>query len=151
MRATGAFRLLAVLTISAAALAGTWGSESHAARTGPQFRVKVAVIGQQAQVSTIGQEVRQGSGLCTSRNLPGAYGAVVTVVCSTGVVVELIAGDPARQWSPMHGGAYRFLLPYLGAGVMEPHSSLHTGLGTVTSWRVVHLVDREYLEMTVRW
>jgi len=28
---------------------------------------------------------------------------------------------------------------------------LYAGAGTITSWRVVHLTDWEYLEMTVGW
>jgi hypothetical protein len=91
------------------------------------------------------------SAFCRVRNMPGAYGAVVTVVCSTGTVVEI--GPPANQasWLPIHGGSYRFLPPVSLAGVMSPGSDMDTGLGTVTSWRVFKVADRDFLEMTVRW
>lgn len=91
------------------------------------------------------------SAFCRVRNMPGAYGAVVTVVCSTGVVVEI--GPPANQasWLPIHGGSYRFLPPVSLAGVMSSGSDMDTGLGTVTSWRVFKVADRDFLEMTVRW
>jgi len=92
-----------------------------------------------------------GSAFCRVRNMPGSYGAVVTVVCSTGTVVEI--GPPAEHasWLPIHGGSYRFLPPVSLAGVMSPGSDMDTGLGTVTSWRVFKVADRDFLEMTVRW
>ena len=92
-----------------------------------------------------------GSAFCRVRNMPGAYGAVVTVVCATGTVVEI--GPPADQaaWLPIHGGAYRFLPPVSLAGVMSGDSDMDTGLGTVTSWRVFKVAGRDFLEMTVRW
>ncbi|HLX24892.1 MAG TPA: hypothetical protein VKR38_16205 [Usitatibacter sp.] len=91
------------------------------------------------------------SAFCHVRNMPGSYGAVVTVVCSTGTVVEI--GPPAdhASWLPIHGGSYRFLPPVSLAGVMSPGSDMDTGLGTVTSWRVFKVSDRDFLELTVRW
>jgi hypothetical protein len=81
----------------------------------------------------------------------GSYGSVVTVVCATGVVVEIWPPDSRSSWGPAHGGSYRFLPPVSLAGVMSGSLDMNTGLGTVTSWRVITLVDRDYLEMTVRW
>ncbi len=91
------------------------------------------------------------SAFCRVRNMPGSYGAVVTIVCATGTVVEI--GPPANHasWLPIHGGSYRFLPPVSLAGVMSPGSDMDTGLGTVTSWRVFKVADRDFLEMTVRW
>jgi hypothetical protein len=91
------------------------------------------------------------SGLCRITNMPGAYGAVVTVVCATGVVVEIWSPDTRSSWLPTHGGSYRFLPPVSLAGVMSGSLDMNTGLGTVTSWRVINLADRDLLEMTVRW
>ncbi|HUP29716.1 MAG TPA: hypothetical protein VM122_06045 [Usitatibacter sp.] len=91
------------------------------------------------------------TGLCRRIDLPGAMGAIVTVVCSTGVVVEIGPGEASKPWGWIHGGAYRFLPPISSAGVNSASMDIDTGLGTVTSWRVVHLSDRDYLEMTVRW
>jgi hypothetical protein len=34
---------------------------------------------------------------------------------------------------------------------MSGSLDMNTGLGTVTSWRVIKLADRDLLEMTVRW
>ena len=92
-----------------------------------------------------------GSGLCRVRNMRGAYGATVTVVCATGVVVEIWPPDSRSSWEPTHGGSHRFLPPVSLAGVMSGSLDMNTGLGTVTSWRVISLADRDYLEMTVRW
>jgi hypothetical protein len=80
--------------------------------------------------------------------LPGSFGAMVTVVCSTGVVVEVAPSQRGNPTAAVHGGAYRFFLP---VGLAEPGKPWETGAGTVTSWRVVHLEDRSYLEMTVGW
>ena len=81
---------------------------------------------------------------------PGSFGAIVTVVCRTGVVVELAPSRPGDPGAAVHGGAYRFHPP---VAFVEPGSASDqsTGAGTVTSWRVVHLADRSYVEMTVRW
>jgi hypothetical protein len=91
------------------------------------------------------------SGLCRISNMPGAYGAVVTVVCATGVVVEIWSPNSRSSWLPTHGGSYRFLPPVSLAGVMSGSLDMNTGLGTVTSWRVIKMADHDLLEMTVRW
>jgi hypothetical protein len=102
---------------------------------------------------TLGEGNAEGSGtdFCRVSHPPGAFGADVTVVCSTGVVVEVSPDATGRRyWRPTHGGAYQYLLPYPGTGVIGG-TDLYTGLGTVTSWRVVQMADREYLELMVRW
>jgi len=80
--------------------------------------------------------------------LPGSFDAIVTVVCSTGVVVEIAPRQIGNPMAAVHGGAYRYFLP---VGLAEPGKPWETGSGTVTSWRIVHLEDRSYLEMTVGW
>lgn len=120
----------------------------NAGEAGASFNVHV-VIGKSDEITV---PPPPAGDFCRSSNVPGAFGAEVTVVCSTGVVVDVSpSGRAGRQVTPVPGGAYRYLLPYPWAGVMGDPSDLHTGLGTVTSWRVVHLVDRDYLEMMVRW
>jgi hypothetical protein len=117
---------------------------AHAGEAGSKFVVEV----------TLNEglpPVPPDSAFCRVRNMPGSYGATVTVVCSTGTVVEI--GPPANQasWLPIHGGSYRFLPPVSLAGVMSLGSDMDTGLGTVTSWRVFKVADRNFLEMTVHW
>ena len=91
------------------------------------------------------------SAFCRSTNLPGAFGATVTVVCSTGVVVDVSSGESGMPWVPMHGGAYRYLVQVRRADELLATVDSYTGLGTVTSWRVVQLANREYVELTVGW
>jgi hypothetical protein len=92
------------------------------------------------------------SAFCRLTNAPGAFGATVVVVCSTGVVVDQIA--PSRTGAsraPLPGGAYRFATQVTREGLIIDERDIYSGLGTITSWRRVNLIDREYLEMTVNW
>ena len=78
-----------------------------------------------------------------------AFGAVVTVVCSTGEVVDIQSGSQAGSTSPAHGGANRYILQR--PGEMPYPIDSFTELGTVATWRVVRSSDRVYLEMLVGW
>jgi len=99
------------------------------------------------------------SAFCRSDSMPGSFGATVTLVCSTGVVVDISPGrGPYRQGDPLHphgflqfGGAYRYVTQVNWAGQILGPVDIYSGLGTITSWRVVNLVDREYVEMTLNW
>ena len=132
--------------LAAFATAVSLPAAAGAATAGFQVRVALALPG-----SGVPPGTGPGPDFCRLENAPGAFGAILTVVCRTGVVVELSPAPGARGWSPIHGGAYRFLPPVSHAGVLSAESNFQTGLGTVTSWRVVNLHDRDYLEMTVRW
>ena len=88
--------------------------------------------------------------LCRSSNVPGAFGAIVTVVCSTGTVTDISAIAAGPPFRAIHGGAYRFLTR-TGAGEIFHNIDSYTGNGTTTAMRVVRLLDREYIEMTVGW
>jgi hypothetical protein len=115
-----------------------------AATAATRFEVKVTLA------SGVGP-APQGD-FCRLSNAPGAFGAILTVVCRTGVVVQVESPAGAPGWSAIQGGGQRYhLSSFAQAGVMSGTSDLHTGLGTVTSWRLVNLADRDYLEMTVRW
>lgn len=131
-------------------LAFAFAGALQGAQTGSQFSVQV-ILQSQNKVQDQGPPAGSGSGLCRIRNMRGAFGAMVTVVCATGVVVEIWPPDSRSSWAPTHGGSYRFLPPVSLAGVMSGSLDMNTGLGTVTSWRVIKLADRDYLEMTVRW
>jgi len=94
------------------------------------------------------------SGFCTSGPSKYTFGAVVTVVCETGSLVNIEAPNTALAWTFLHGGAYRYMhiaeneLPgrRLAGGVDS-----YTGPGTITSWRMVSLADRDYLEIQIGW
>ena len=94
------------------------------------------------------------AGFCSRHSDPSTFGAIVNIVCATGVVVSLEAPKNAVAWTPIHGGAYRFtrVSPDEIWGVQYVQTALsYTGVGTVTSWRMVSLADREYLELLVDW
>ena len=90
------------------------------------------------------------TGLCRSSNVPGAFGAIVTVVCSTGTVTDISAIATGLPTRAIHGGAYRFLTR-AGDGEILDNIDNYTGNDTATAMRVVRLLDREYIEMTVSW
>ena len=91
------------------------------------------------------------SAFCRSSNPPGSFGATVTYVCSTGAVVDISPSHPGMPWSPTHGGAYRYITQVQVGGQLVGTVDIYSGLGTITSWRVVNLVDRQYVEMTLNW
>ncbi len=78
-----------------------------------------------------------------------AFGAVVTVVCSTGEVVDIHSNEQGGSASPRHGGANRYVLQR--PGELPYAIDSFTDLGTIATWRVVRSSDRVYLEMLVGW
>lgn len=94
------------------------------------------------------------SGFCRSEPSTGTFGAIVTFVCRTNSIVTLGAPQSAVAWVPIHGGAYRFIhleSKGLPDRVVRIGIDGYTGIGTVTSWRVVTLTERDYLEMMIGW
>ena len=115
---------------------------ANAAQISAPFKVKVSVGG---EIS---------GGICSRHTDPSTFGAIVNIVCATGTLVGLEAPKNAVAWTPVHGGAYRFtrVSPDEIRGVSYVQSTgSYTGIGTVTSWRMVSLADREYLEMLIDW
>lgn len=77
---------------------------------------------------------------------------MVTVVCSTGAVVDIEPGKQAgHPYTPMHGGSYRYVTHVTPNGNLADTEDAFGGAGTTTAWRVVHLTGRDYLEMTLGW
>ena len=101
--------------------------------------------------------LRQGAGgrepstLCRNTGVAGAFGATVTVVCSTGALVDIAPDRHAAIGRPLHRGAYRFVTQVNWNGDWLDSLDDPAGMGTITTWRVVKLVDRNYLEMTIGW
>jgi hypothetical protein len=91
------------------------------------------------------------SAFCRTTNAPGSFGATVTVVCKTGAVVDIAPGKTGMPWTPMHGGAYRYLFQISSGGYALGTIDSYVGVGSVASWRVVNLTDWQYLEMLVNW
>ena len=117
---------------------------SQAAQVNGQFNVTVNL--QSANSPTLPQ-----SAFCTTTPGGLAFGATVTVVCSTGALVDIAPSRTGMPWSPMHGGAYRYIFQASrGTDVLGTIDS-YVGVGTTTSWRVVNVANWEYFEMTTAW
>lgn len=82
---------------------------------------------------------------CTHNNIPSAHGALVTVVCSTGAVVDIEPGNSGQPHAPMHGGSFRYVTHVAPNGGLTDTQDDAAGAGTYTSWRVVN----SYLELTM--
>ena len=116
---------------------------AHAAQVSEQFKVTVTLL-------PAGGSALPKSAFC--RTTPAlAFGALVTVVCATGEVVEITAPSRGFQWSPVHGGAYRFILPSSYAAELPYFYDGFAGYGTVARWRMIQLADRDYYELLVAW
>ena len=101
---------------------------------------------QSANSPTLPQSV-----FCTTNPGGLAFGAIVTVVCSTGAVVDIFPGRTGRSRPPMHGEAYRYVYQVVWNGDWVESLDDTPGIGTITSWRTVNLLNRNYLELTVGW
>ena len=91
------------------------------------------------------------NGFCRVAGDPYAFGAIVTVACSTGAVVNIAPGRAGPPVSPMHGGAYYFLSQAWPTSDARTIDDAGGSFGTTTSWRVVQIANREYHEMMVAW
>ncbi|PKO61700.1 MAG: hypothetical protein CVU24_07430 [Betaproteobacteria bacterium HGW-Betaproteobacteria-18] len=121
-------------------LAG-WTLPNNAAQSSTQFAVSVTLRSAAAAVNT---------GLCRSTAGVGAFGATLTVTCTTGKVIGLDTPDLSLSWVSAYGGAYR-ALTHVSGDTMSGTVDSYTGTGTSTEFRIVSLADKEYIEMTVVW
>lgn len=118
-----------------------WPRLGLAAQAANQFNVKVRL-----------QTSAPESAFCRSSNAPGSFGATITVVCATGAVVDIAPRNTGGMpWSPMHGGAYRYLFSSNAAGYKLDSIDDYAGVGSIASWRVIDLSSWKYLEMLVNW
>lgn len=129
---------------------GVWGVPAAAGLSSGQFNVNI-------ELHVPGSGSGPGnpnSGFCRSEPSAATFGAIVTFVCRTGSIVDLGAPKSAVAWVPIHGGAYRFIhleSKGLPDRLVRIGVDGYTGIGTVTSWRVVTLAERDYLEMMIGW
>ena len=91
------------------------------------------------------------SAFCTKNNIPSAHGATITIVCTTGAVVDIEPGNNTSVSTATHGGSYRYVTHVTPTGDLRDTVDPFGGAGTTTAWRVVHLSERDYLEMTLGW
>ena len=93
--------------------------------------------------------VTNNSAYCTRNDLPGAFGASVTVICRTGAPLDVAATQ--RQVGPIHGGAYRYLMHVPRGPTVLGTIDADAGIGTATYWRVVDSMGWSYVEMGIAW
>jgi hypothetical protein len=122
-----------VLRATAAAVAVFFAAQLQAAEAGAPFEVKV--------------NVNSGSkppeiGLCRAVE----SGQTASVVCIPQTPAVPVQAAPVRR---MFFTNVRFYISGNGNWLGAIDESM--GLGTVTSWRVIRLADRDYLEMMVGW
>ena len=118
-----------------------------AAQVNGQFNVTVTL----QPSNTANSPALPQSAFCTTTPGGLAFGATVTVVCSTGAFVEIAPSRTGMPWSPMHGGAYRYLFQASRGGEVLGTVDSYVGVGTTASWRVVNVANWEYFEMTTAW
>ena len=119
---------------------GSWTLPIHAGQTTADFNVSV----------TLQKSALANMGLCISNTGVGAFGATVTVVCTTGVAVGLEAIGKGMPWLPVHGGAYRFMTSVSNANQSAMVDS-YTGIGTSSAFNTINSAGQDYIEMTIGW
>ena len=80
-----------------------------------------------------------------------AFGALVTVVCATGEVVNITTPAGLIPGMPIHGGAYRVILARTFAPGLPDFYDSFSGYGMASSWRVIQVGDRSYYELLMGW
>ena len=121
-------------------LLGCFAVSANAAQGSGQFYVTATLLTAATAPSSV---------FCRSSSAL-AFSAIVTVVCATGEVVDITAPARGIPWAP--GGAYHYIMQgsYAGSGVPDAFDGF-VGPGTAASWRIIQLVDRDYLELLVGW
>ena len=87
------------------------------------------------------------SGTCSSGPESPAQPSTVLVQCQSRPIASSEPSLTARSG----GQAFRFHIPSSSGESRYGAVDLYAGAGTITSWRIVHLTDWDYLEMTVGW
>ena len=129
-----------------AVVLGSLAAPLGAAQVSGQFNVTVTLQSGSSPTPMLPQ-----SAFCTTSPGGQAFGATVTVVCSTGAFVDIAPSRSGQPWSPMHGGAYRYIYQASRGGDTLGTIDSYVGIGTTTSWRVVNAVNWAYFEMTTAW
>jgi hypothetical protein len=125
-----------------AALLGAWASPSQAAQVSAPFTVTINL--------QTNNDIPKNAGLCRSASMIGTFGATITVVCSTGAIANISGDSGILPSTTKQDDSYRFLTQISKAGELLGTVDSYTG-GAVTSWRMVSLANRNYLEMMVHW
>jgi hypothetical protein len=127
------------------ALLGVWPLSSQAAQRSGSFDVKINLL------NSGGPGATPVTGICRSSNGIGVFGATITVFCSTGTIVKYTGDTSNLPWAPIQGSSFRYLLNVNSPGGPSGFIDSYTGVGTVTTWREIHLNHQDYLEMMLHW
>lgn len=139
-RAVPVRQSITAISLWVAVLICGYVSAVNAAQVSGQFNVKV-------NLQNTNSPAAPRTGFCVKRTGLARFGATVTVVCSTGAVVDIFA-DP---WMYYRVGAYRYLFQLSSGAELLGTINSYADVGSETSWRVINLTDRKYLEMQVGW
>jgi len=119
-----------------------WAFSIQAAQISTQFVVLIN-LNNEAALSN--------ADLCRGSARVGVFGETVIVVCSSGESVAFSGDTTGLPWSPVQDGGYRFITYTPESDESLDEISSYAGVGTVTSWRVVNLSNRDYLELMIGW
>ena len=97
-----------------------------------------------AWAASTSQTFRVTVNLASGAPAPNVQCSRQTNVFGTRLQVSVTCNSPQES-------SDRFLLHVYRAGEWLGQVEADTGVGTVTSWRVVHIANRDYLELTVGW
>lgn len=128
--------------ISSAALLAIWAFPCQAAQDSTQFTVHITLLNDSAAYD---------AGLCRSSARIGAFGEAVTVICTSGESVVFSGNTTNLPWSSARDGEYRFMMLAPSASDSLTGIGSYAGVGTLTTWRLVSLSDRDYLELMIGW
>ena len=99
---------------------------------------------------TVDLHASADTGTCLTSPDSPSQPAVVTIDCRDTKPEDPVVVPAAPSARPDARG-YRFLIPDGHGDMRYGGVDMYAGAGTITSWRVVHLTDWDYLEMTVGW
>ncbi len=137
-----------------AALLLLWHAPSHAGQSSGQFPVTINLQGASAPVAAAPPPpAAPATAFCRSGTMVGTFGSSVTVVCATGITgtAGMPTGVSSLPWTSMPDNTYRFMLNNYREGDQPRVIDGYGGAGTIASWRMIKLNDRDYLEMMLHW
>jgi hypothetical protein len=111
-----------------------------------QFRVTVNL-----------QPANSNNRSCISGSKVSAIGAMGTTTCATatGLVTDLEVDDKDSPSLPRDNGTYLFIylanVDLLGTKLEKARMDNYGPIGSVTTWRLVHLPYLNYAEMQIGW
>jgi hypothetical protein len=133
---------VAAKVITLAALLVLCVQPSYAGQASSQFQVLINLQSNSGAPN---------AGICRSSSQIGNFGEMVTVECTTGKIVTFSGNTNNLPWTAMQEGSYRFVTQLSEEPVSLGTLDVYAGGGTVTSWRIVHFANRDYIELMVGW